>query len=359
MPWSLSRLSEGDLTARSLEALEFGLLRNGTQRAYRDGVEIPWIDCAEDLEAQFLERLTDAHGREWSEFEAGATSILARVAASDSQDKSLAALSDDDLFDARSVAGLVLDGRTDARDRAWPEAFASGRIIVFERVGQGLRLRPPSSWISAPPFECDPLAEQAASASRIQDAANALIGKRHFAGISDAVQLGALRAAGSAAVSASLDTVRTQDKRSTPSPTDEGELSGPRGFPPYRILPNGASSPFSDLPRDDDPRSFAYLIAGDLPPNWLTPDAEGAISGGPLKPSERRIERDLQAWFRGEIARGRRWDRKSDALADLTAQADVIAAQPGSWKRMAERAWNQCAPDEWRKPGRPRRRPNP
>jgi hypothetical protein len=95
-----------------------------------------------------------------------------------------------------------------------------------------------------------------------------------------------------------------------------------------------------------------YLLSGQLSEK-LT--ASVSFRGlGPRSKEVARLEKALVVWFRSELVRQRRMTREA-AWAAIAAEAKSRTGIADGWGKMARRVWDECAPDEWRRAGRPRR----
>ncbi|MEM7422183.1 MAG: hypothetical protein AAF334_00590 [Pseudomonadota bacterium] len=174
-PWSLDQIEPSLLDGRGLLALERAVLDESRQlRDLTDkGEPVRWVHDRSTLEALFFDLLADSDGAPWSDF------LKAVGAAWDAKDELPEASSTEAPFNAvdlvlnrrplrrlnsethfvaqtLQVAGTVA---ADACNGAWRDAFASGRILVFE-LGPGFAaLRPPHLWETAAPFRCSTLTD--------------------------------------------------------------------------------------------------------------------------------------------------------------------------------------------------------
>jgi hypothetical protein len=100
------------------------------------------------------------------------------------------------------------------------------------------------------------------------------------------------------------------------------------------------------------PPQRLYLLSGQLSEKLRAPASFNGV--GPRSKEVARLEKALVAWFRSEFAHQRRMTREA-AWAAIEVEAKSRTGIAVGWGKMAKRIWDECAPDEWRRAGRPRR----
>jgi hypothetical protein len=100
------------------------------------------------------------------------------------------------------------------------------------------------------------------------------------------------------------------------------------------------------------PPQRLYLLSGQLSEKLRVPASFKGV--GPRSKDVARLEKALVVWFRSELVHQRRMIREA-AWAAIESEAKSRTGIAAGWGKMAKRVWDECAPDEWRRAGRPRR----
>lgn len=219
-------------------------------------------------------------------------------------------------------------------DGLWRRAFIEGRILVFERRKATFHLRHPQDWSAAPPIEasvCANITEKTIEAC--QDWLIHANGKIHRMNFEEEFS--------NLASSPHNRLFQFEDQRYLGRPTRRETLAVSR----------------RDAVCEDDQlkasrSEFHFLITGQLPSEMIGECADRFKGKGPRNRNARQLEEQLRIWFKTWIDQQSERPRKTFALQVIIAEAERRTSIGEGWKRMAERIWKDCAPEEWKTPGR-------
>jgi hypothetical protein len=335
LPWSLEGLGPSLDNPELLQRIERTVLRpTGNPVAFADNESIKWIETAADLEAAFLSSVRDTQGRLWSDFEDEVDGIWCSIAALAWEVEERPEASSAPLEQLFRIVSQTEKSTLAFLDLAWADAFATGRVLVIECINEDWRFRAPEHWRHKPPFA-------ATAARRSLQAAT-----RGHRTVREKLTASLLKEDASSILAPFGNLARAFD------------LFGDFAKPP---LP--ASVPIFDVDLPTAPQRLGepaqrpsqrlYLLSGQLSEKLRSPASFKGV--GPRSREVARLEKALVVWFRSELVHQRRMTREA-AWAAIAAEAKSRTGIADGWGKMAKRVWDECAPDEWRRAGRPRRR---
>ncbi|WP_074256518.1 hypothetical protein [Vannielia litorea] len=166
-PWLLEQLGDPFITQERLTSLRRAVRSEGHPDLDPSKRKFGWIFGFSELRREFLRHVISSDASGWSEMRSACEAIVRALehavlvdGPSDEEETSSGGYSalkrklgsDPNLAQAVRAAMALLN---DLRETAWPEAFRSGRILVFRKFGHTLDFYPPSQWEKGPPKKLD------------------------------------------------------------------------------------------------------------------------------------------------------------------------------------------------------------